>query len=73
MTSVSLYAAIIASGGVAVGNSIINIKYALVTARGSLGIGVGYRQAFSSASWDLGLAVSCSHVSLLPGPLYRPI
>src|SRR6218665_2180534 len=52
MTSVSLYAAVIASGGVAVCNSIIDIKYALVTARSSLSVGVGCRQAFSSASWD---------------------
>src|SRR6218665_3529430 len=54
---------LIASGGVAVGNFIINIQYALVTARSSLGIGVGCRQAFSSASWDHGLAVSCSQAS----------
>jgi len=65
VTSVSLYAAVIASGGVAVhvANSIVNIKYALVTARSSLGIGVGCRWAFSSASWNQGLAVSCSQSS----------
>src|SRR6218665_202200 len=59
----SLYAAVIASGGVAVGNSIINIKYVLVTAISFLGIGVGCIQAFSSASLDQGLAVSCSQAS----------
>jgi len=38
VTFASAYAAAIASDGVAVGNSIINIKYALVTARSSIGI-----------------------------------
>ena len=63
INSVSLYAAVIASGGVAVCNSIIDIKYALVTARSSLSFGVGCRQAFSSASWDQDPAVNCSQAS----------
>ena len=46
------YVVAIASGGVAVGNSIINIKCALVTARSSLGIVIVCSKEFSSASWD---------------------